>query len=213
MKKVLLFLSVLISVSGFGQSKISGVVTYFFNKYQGDKPDIGASVYILADSKLADSVRVIRNYIDGKSSYGALEAGESLITSLSKLAEKYEGKKRYKAEYDDVLKQIGDAKTRVQESYNYASTMGCETKSKVDSLDKRSIMIIAQIQKSEDVIKRTVDASGNYSAEVPPGKYIVLITSKGRTSVSMTEILGKVYAEVVLVKENQVKDVSYNFTL
>src|ERR1043165_166876 len=45
--KRLLFAILLISGAANAQSGVRGVITYYFNQYQGDKPDIGSTVTLV----------------------------------------------------------------------------------------------------------------------------------------------------------------------
>lgn len=52
MKIILLLAFASLSVTCFAQkAKIHGVITYFFNDFQGDKPDLGAHVYAVDSTK------------------------------------------------------------------------------------------------------------------------------------------------------------------
>ena len=42
------------SYKTLAQSKVKGTLTYFFNKYQGNKPDTGAKIYVVDSSKALD---------------------------------------------------------------------------------------------------------------------------------------------------------------
>lgn len=50
--RYLLLILTITTINSFAQKgKIKGVVTYYFNQYQGDKSDIGAAVYIVDSAK------------------------------------------------------------------------------------------------------------------------------------------------------------------
>ena len=48
MKKIIFtFLLCAFSLLSYSQTTVSGVITYYFNQYQGNKPDLGASVTLI----------------------------------------------------------------------------------------------------------------------------------------------------------------------
>lgn len=144
---------------GFSQKgKIKGVITYFFNNYQGDKPDLGAEVYVVDSAKCP----------------------------------KYNS---------DISFQ-----------FELASIKG-NSSDEFKALDTKNALNNKEIMSCEDANKTTVDATGNYAIDLPPSTYYVLIKSKGRTGLSVTEIMGKVYIIKVRLKPDQIKDISYNFPL
>lgn len=147
------------SFHGYSQKgKIKGVVTYFFNEYQGNKPDLGAEVYVV------DSARC--------------------------------GKYDSDISFQFELESIKD-----------------NNSAEFKALDAKNALNNREIISSEDANKATVDAAGNYNFDLPPATYYLLIKSKGRTGLSITEIMGKIYIIKVRLKPDQVKDISYNFSL
>lgn len=45
-------------------TELTGSVMYFFNKYQGNKPDIGSEIYIIQEEKLSDSSLNMISYFE-----------------------------------------------------------------------------------------------------------------------------------------------------
>lgn len=140
------------------KGKIKGVITYFFNDYQGSKPDLGAEVYVVDSSKCS----------------------------------KYDSEISFQFE----LASIKDDKS-----------------DEFKALDTKNALNNKEITGNEDANKATVDAAGNYAFDLPPATYYVLVKSKGRTGLSVTEIMGKVYIIKIRLKPDQIKDISYNFPL
>lgn len=140
------------------KGKIQGVITYFFNDYQGNKPDLGAEVYIVDSAKCP----------------------------------KYDSEVSFQFELASIKDNKGDD---------------------FKKLDIKNALNNKEITSCESVNKTTVDASGKYSIDLPEATYFILIKSKGRTGLSVTEIMGKVYLMKIKLKNDQVKDVSYNFPL
>jgi hypothetical protein len=61
-------------------------------------------------------------------------------------------------------------------------------------------------------ITKTVDANGNYSAELEAGEYFVLIKSSHRTALSICEIGGKPYFKRINLKPNTEENISPKFS-
>lgn len=160
MKITVLLAALLITSTAFAQKgKIHGVVTYFFNDFQGDKPDLGAHVFAV------DSVK---------------------CPSYSK---------------------------EIAFQYDLAMISGPKTDTAFKGLDLRSARNNNEIKNSAFVNSATVDGSGNYALDLPPGTYYVFIQSKGRTSSTMTEIMGKISLRTIRVDADQSIDFSHYFTL
>jgi hypothetical protein len=165
-------------------SSIKGVVTFFFNKYQGDKPDIGSDVWIVDSAaekkyneKLADSFYYANFYRGLKSSY----------------------------------KSMGQAPP--QEVLNGIQQFGGNDDDLFKAIDSRNYSQFAAVKLNDDTPHSTVDASGTYSFQVKPGVYYVIIKSHNRTGLTMCEISGKMYYAKVKVKTGQQKDVSTKFDI
>jgi hypothetical protein len=171
-------------IEQFQDGKISGVVTYFFNKNYGDKPDIGAEVYIVDSMALPDfNIKTIDSF-----HYG---------TFYRNVADAYKAM-RVKAPAD-----IGENIIK----------WGVDSKESYDALDKRATMNLFHIKYSNNVIKTVVDGSGTYSVSLKPGAYYIYIKSNNRSDINMTEVSGKIYCVLVHVKEGQTANVSTNFGL
>jgi hypothetical protein len=165
------------------QGSIFGVVTYFFNKNFGDKPDVGAEVYII------DSIKVPDFNLELVDSFYYTNTYKNLYLEYKSM-----GKVP-----DDIMKKV--------EKYHL------DDKIAIDSLDKSATTNIFKIIYSKDVIKTVVDGIGNYSVKLKPGTYYVHIKSNNRKGMSMTEAMGKVKCQKVIVKEGGDINVSYNFGL
>jgi len=163
MKKLLFYL-LFTPLFSLAQEKssatIKGVVTYYFNSYQGDKPDLGAKIYIVDSSKF-------KEYDED-------------------LSFKYDLAKIKKTSPEDPdFKQI----------------------------DERLYTVLYRLEQSAETLSATVDAVGNYSISAPAGTYYLLIQSKGRTGITVTEVKGNIYLTKVRLAKGQVRDESHNFPL
>ncbi|MGN7824568.1 hypothetical protein ACTJJB_30880 [Chitinophaga sp. 22536] len=187
MNKLILIIALLTPCLVEAQAgEIKGVVTFFFNKYQGDKPDIGAEVMV-TDSLSAHG-------------YNQSIADSFYIGSINRSL--YYG---YKSMGGDVKmpKEIEDG------VYQW----GVETQGKYDSLATRAFKNLLVIKYSKNVQSTIVDGAGNYSLSVPPGVYYIVIQSNNRKGSTVYDVMGKMYAKKIVVVANQVTNVSNKFDL
>jgi len=167
------------------KGKITGVVTYFFNDNYGDKPDVGAEILIINISKIPDF-----KYLTVDSFYHA---------------------NTYKNLYDSyaAMSEIPDNISNELKEY------GVDTKERFDALDKRTDDELDKIRYEFNYycIKLVVDGNGNFSSNVPPGKYYVYVQSNNRKGHSRTEIMGKIYCKKVVVKSGETSNLNAKFDL
>lgn len=168
-----------------GETKIFGVVTYYFNKNYGYKPDVGVEVYIVDSAKVP-------------------------TFSMANIDTFY-----YASSYRDMCKVYQSAKKTVPtDILEELKKWNVETEEDFNSLDKRTYTnILSKIINSKVAITTFVDGGGNYSVKVEPGTYYVYMSSKNRTGLSITEIGGKIYCKKIIVKEGEDVNVSKQFEL
>lgn len=158
--------------------ELKGVVTYYFNKNYGDKPDVGAKIYV----RKTDT------------------AGHKLSPTA-------------KYERAAVLKYLVDNKVDVEKYSSQLKEMNGDTKAGFDELSSAVIKDIYSIDRDETARIVTADGNGSYSVKLSPGLYEVIITSKGRTSLTVAEINGKIATKIVSIKADDVKTIDYRFGL
>lgn len=195
------------------EAELNGVVTYFFNDYQSNKPDIGAKVYLIDSSSNPNfDFQTLYNFRYG-SFYRNLYSRYLEIEKINEnIIKEYGKKKLYKQIVDDSKLKAEEARSKSKNYYSEMEKYGVETKEKYDSLDKKCVFMIYKIDQSNSLLK-SVNGVGSYSFKLKPGIYYVLMISKNRTSLNMTESTGKIYCEKLRIKENESKDISYNFEL
>jgi hypothetical protein len=164
--------------------KISGVVTFFFNKNYGDKPDIGSKVFI------ADSLETTQINLSTLDSFQHGSFYRNILQEYKRLGLKTPA---------DVLAEL--KKWNVEENVQF------------DSLDSRTYKIIINIMKANGVREIVVDGSGNYNVNIKPGTYYVYIQSNNRNALSRTEIMGKMHCQKVTIIDGDEINVSTNFGL
>jgi len=214
MKQKCLLLFLLLPLFGVSQtSNLSGVVTYFFNKNFGNKPDLGAKVYVIDSStNFVFNPKTVDSFVYAKTYRGLYSTYMRIFSNYDEIAKKYEGKKKNKAEYDQYKAKADEAKKDADNYYSIILNYGVETDAKFESLDKRTAESIVQVNENNSLLK-TVDGNGNYAFNIKPGTYYVFIVSKNRNSLSISEVMGKIYCKKVIIKENTTTDVSNNFDL
>lgn len=158
--------------------ELKGVITYYFNRNYGDKPDIGAKIYV--------------------------RKTDTTGRKLSPTA---------KYERAAVLKYLVDNKVDVEKYSSQLKEMNGDTKAGFDELSSAVIKDIYSIDRDETAKVVTADGNGSYSVKLSPGLYEVIITSKGRTSLTVAEINGKIATKIVLIKADDVKTIDYRFGL
>ena len=215
MKKSLLVLFLLSSFCVYSQdSTISGVVTYFFNKYQGDKPDIGAKVYVIDsignndfDYESINQLRLGKTYISLYNSYSNLSLQNEQLLKL------YGNKKKNADLIKSANEKSDDYKKEMDKFHAEMIKYNVETDEKLKELDKKVSNSYRKTIHKEDLISRSINANGDYSIPVNAGTYYVFIVSKNRTGSGMSEVMGKIFCEKVKIKSGQTKDISCNFNV
>lgn len=191
-------------------STIKGVVTYFFNKYQGDKPDLGSSVVVVDSAQVKNfDYQLWKNYQFATSYRNIIDMTKTRYDNYSLLYNNSKGaeKEKYKADMESAQKDL-EKYAKELEKYN------ADTDEKYKILDKELFPTLFQFQNAkEPFIETTIDNNGNYSISIPSGVYYVYIKSKNRKGYTVTDVSGKTYIDKVKVSKNQNKDVSHNFTL
>lgn len=216
--KNILFILVTLLIIGLSnkiiaQSKIKGTLTYYFNKYQGDKPDIGAKIYVIDTSKVQDFDYKIYYKFNTARTYRHIYNNDLYLYTLSEAsAKKYKNKKRFKEFYDRDLLQMEQSKKSMDDSYNELVKVGAETEEKFNDLDKLNFKNILKITLTNEYTLKTIaDGIGNFSLDVDPATYYVIVQSKGRTGLSVSDGLGIIYYENITVGENKTVNISNNF--
>lgn len=164
------------------RSTLSGVVTYYFNENYGDKPDVGAKITI--------------NKI-GNINENAVEV----------LYEKFTTARLYMA----LLSFTKKKDPSFTKYTNELNKLGIYTQSDLDKLDTELGTILINRTSMEGAKKITVDGNGKYLIQLDPGFYEIIMTSKGSTALSTTEILGKVFVKNIEIKPNESNVLDFRF--
>ena len=214
MKKIIFTLLLfIISIIGYSQTTVSGVVTYYFNEYQGNKADIGASVTLIDSLKVKNfDYKLYENYHYGKFYQNMYLKSQERYEKYLAGFKKTEGKKKYAVDNETFKKGMEDAQKDMDGHMKQIILYKSETPEKFAKISTDLYMQLLKLD--DDLPKKTVDGNGNYSINIKPGTYYALIKSKNRAnSLSIVENDGKIYIKKIKIAENDNKDVSKNFEL
>lgn len=195
MKKIFLISAIALLAISCKQEPgtVTGVVSYFFNKYQGYKPDIGAKVYVTLEN--CDS---IDDYLRASEAKANIELNKYYLDEF-----KSYGEKENKQTIDDLNKTIASELEIVN---NYAKDTIAFKQN-----EEKAYSILNRITTNKETYKTTVDGVGNFTIDVPPGKYNVLIISVGRTRVNLLEVGGQVIIKSIEVKSKAKTNIDVKF--
>lgn len=208
-----LILALAIPALSYSQSTVSGVVTYYFNEYQGDKPDLGSKVILIDSAKIQDfDAEVVEKFILAKSYRQLYATALGNHKYYESLVKKTKRNKRQQADYDKAKAALDASQKNLDDILTQLEKYSGDTDENFKALDDETTVMLRKI-KVDSHSQKTIDASGNYSFSVTPGTYYVYITSNNRKGINLTEILGKIYFKKIKVLENESKDVSHNFDL
>jgi len=225
MKKMLFVLGLFISCGVSAQhGTVKGVVTYFYNEYQGDKADIGANVLAIDSTQFQDfDYEMIKRYKEGVFYRNLYFSYMEIIAQDEMLIEIFGKKKKDKEKLEKQLIMKKDNELRRDSYYEKMVKCGVETQEKYKELDSnvfsnimetRNKKVNGEVVINHDIPKETINATGSYSMDLAPGVYYILITSKNRRiSHSMSENMGKIYLTKVIIEEGKTIDISHNFNL
>lgn len=213
MKKLLLLLISAIFFCGCSKPGIvEGVVTYFFNEYQGDKPDIGATVY--ATQAVTDDIEA---FLHARSVNDMILSGEALIDSYLSGIAAYEdmlkspyATKEMKDRYQENISEYREKIKKQEESIEGYTKLPEE---KFDGLGSKAYKQFLSIEVEAETVSVTVDGSGRYNMVLPKGAHTVLFVSKGRQKTNILEVGGQLILRKVSVDSNSRQDISVNFNI
>jgi len=90
--------------------------------------------------------------------------------------------------------------------------INAETPEKFKVLDEAATNYYFHVKRNPTTVSATVDGAGNFSIQLAPGRYEVIIKSKGITNeTSMFEITGSIENFFIEVKAGEIKTQDYNF--
>lgn len=215
MKKLITLILLLVCLGSYSQETgITGVVTYFFNDYQGDKPDIGAKIYVLDSIKHTDfNYKLISDFLTAKTYISLSNFSLQSLERNEEYVKKYEKKKKYADLVQRKKEEIENDKKDLSNYNDKLVKLNAETNEKFNQLTNSAADVRRELIYKEPIITRTIGATGNYTITLNEGVYYVIIESKNRTGLNQVEIMGKIYATKVKIVSGQLKDISHNFSI
>ena len=91
------------------------------------------------------------------------------------------------------------------------SEINAETKDKFKDLDDRSGKAILAFRTSGKAIELSVDGNGGFSKVLKPGDYSLLIVSKNRKDLTLSEVMGKIYFQKLKLLNDTEEDIKVEF--
>jgi len=193
MKRILLISMIALMAISCKQEPgtVTGVVSFFFNKYQGYKPDIGAKVYVTLED-----CNSINDYLHAYEAKTTIELDKYYLEEFKSYGEN-------KQTIDDLKKTIS-TEQEVLNSYAKDTTT-------FEQNEEKTYNILNRITINKNTYKTTVDGVGNFTIDIPPGKYNVLIISVGRTKVNLLEVGGQIIINSIEVKSKEKTNIDVKF--
>ncbi len=140
------------------QSKVKGVVTYFFNENFGQKPDVGAEIYFLEK--------------------GDLDLFDFTVEwTYSKISP------HHKENYNKILKwKLDMLKDKMSETVFADSLYLIQT---AEALEREKAISYFKSLMKNDKLKCTANGSGEFSINLPKGEYYVLVVYSHRDAIDI----------------------------
>lgn len=197
MKKVLLINMIALLAISCKQEPgtVTGVVTYFFNEYQGYKADVGAEVYLTSEN--CDS---INNYLDASHAKQRIELNKLNLEELESYGE------------NENSEMINDLNKLIKSDQEIVSSYTKDT-AIFDQNEEKAFSKLHKIKTNNETYKTTVDGVGNFTIDVPPGKYNAIIISIGRTKENLLEVRGQIIIKSIEVKSKEKTNVDIKFEI
>ena len=214
MKKVtFLVVAILLYAFSFAQNaSLKGVVTYYFNKYQGDKPDVGAKVFAVDSASYVENSKVLDSFRTASTYQSIYESSLYVAKSYKDLAAMIKGKKKQADTYADYMNKYTEALADAEKSKLKLMSINAFEKKDFNALDTRALIALLTAQ-TESNQNTTVDGVGNYSLSLPPNVYYIIVISNSRKRSTVSEIGGSFAVKKVDLKNKTQAEFSKKFDL
>ncbi len=195
-----------------GAQTITGIVTNAFNANAEGKPDAGSKIYVVKYEGDAIAIyETIDNFLTAKR-YRSLNGDVGRHMTIYKdSAAVVKGKRQYQEKYTRLQNIIAQINADADERNVKLALLGAETNAKYDQMDQRTAKALSQAKLKAADVRTIADAAGSFSIKTEPGKYILLIVSNNRTGLSSTEISGKIFVQLVDVKDGERAQIATKF--
>lgn len=193
-----------ITITSSAQTSIAGNITQSFNAGAAGKPDEGSKIFVLKYEGDAIALyETINNFLLAKKMKSLNSAVPRVITLYKDSADVIKNKRKFEEKYAAFQNTIAKIKSDEAERIATLQTMDAETNPKFDMLDQRSSKAISQVKLKAFDSKTVAGADGNFSINTMTGKYILLVISNNRTGLSSSELSGKIFVQLVDVKDGE----------
>lgn len=169
--------------------EVSGVVTYFYNEFFGNRPDVGATIRFIKVEDL-DSTKF--NHI----AYSYYKSKRSSAAAYWEFYSKYG-----QSEADSAIGSIYDFQKANWDNFEAI----CDT---LAAVQLNLALILNETNKKYNY-EAVVDATGAFKMTVPYGSYYAYITSNNRKGIFMPEMVARFELEKIklnkpnyILKEN-----------
>lgn len=205
--------------------KLSGVVTYYFNSNFGDKPDVGAKIFINNMEDIDSSkMWAVKKYKTVLFSRTTIEWCKERIRNDSariKSSTQYLSLKGpSKEDFDRNREVIQDSKDNIAKRQKEFEEVENQLKKINISSDKDFLeladSVSSQVKKFEFIktMKSFVaDGNGAYSTNLPPGEYLVLFISNHRQGETIADVDGRIDLSFVKVESEKEVTANANFSV
>jgi hypothetical protein len=195
------------------QTSITGTITHAFNTNADGKPDAGTKIYLLKyEGEIVSLYTILSNFLNAKNLRNANNDVSRLISIYKDSADEIKRQKKYEAKYVGFQNAIAKIKSDEAERLAILQTMDAETNVKFDLFDKRTAKTLSQAKLNLFEFRQMADAQGNFSIKnKPAGKYMILFISSNRTGFSTTEASGKIFVQLLELKDGNNIHVSNKF--
>ncbi len=201
-----------LKISASAQTSITGNITQSFNAGAAGKPDEGSKIFVLKyEGDAIGLYETINNFLQAKKLKSINSTVPRLITLYKDSADVIKNKRKFEEKYAAYQTTIAKIKADEAERLTTLQTMDAETSLKFDILDQRSSKAISQVKLKAFDSKTVAGADGNFSVNTSAGKYIVLVISNNRTGLSSSELSGKIFVQLVDVKDGEKAIVNNKF--
>lgn len=194
------------------QTSITGNISHSFNAGAAGKPDESSKIFALKyEGDAIGLYETINNFLLAKKLKALNSAVPRLITLYKDSADVIKNKRKFEEKYAAFQNTIAKIKSEEAERIATLQTINAETNAKFDALDLQSAKAISQIKLKAFESKTVTGVDGNFSLNTAAGKYIVLVISNNRTGLSSSELSGKIFVQLVEVKEGEKVTVNNKF--
>ena len=174
------------------KGELSGVVSYFFNKNYGYKPDVGAKIYVfLEDSYPKTSTELFLKF--------------GLVGRLIRTRD-------LNLEMISTLSSSTDSeRNAVQKATSDLEKIGIRNDKDLELLNMDAVKAFNDIESGKDTIVLTADGNGAFKRSLTPGNYFIIIQSQHRRGDGIFEVGGKIFSRSFKIVGDDEVNISFEF--